>query len=238
MTRALLAVRSAALWTASVAHFVPGALWFAACGRVAPHRFPDRGLRTFCRNVVHLSGARLVVVRSPRVDPGRTAVFVANHVNVFDPFTIAAAIPQPVRGFELASHFHVPVYGALMRSVGNIPVPDRPTRSTLETMRHRTAETLAGGRGLILFPEGTRTRTGAVGPFRGGLLRVVAELGATIVPVTQSGAFALQHPGQRMLRPATITVTLHDPIETAGMTPAERDSLPQRLHGIVAAGLR
>lgn len=237
MTRALLAARSGALWTASVIHFVPGALWFAACSRVAPGRFPERALKGFCRNVVRLAGARFRVVRAPRFDPGRTAVFVANHVNVFDPFTLAAAIPQPARGFELASHFDVPVYGALMRHAGNIPVPDRPTRATIGTMRHRTAEALSRGRSLILFPEGTRTRTGAVGPFRPGLLRMVSELGATIVPVTQSGAFTLQHPGQRTLRPATITVTLHDPIDTAAMTSAERESLPERLRDIVAAGL-
>ncbi len=237
MNRAVLAVRSAALWTAGVAHFVPGALWFAACSRLAPHRFPERALKTFCRTVVRLTGARFAVVRSPRFDPARTAVFVANHVNVFDPFTLAAAIPQPVRGFELSSHFDVPVYGALMRHVGNIPVPARPTRATLETIRRQTAEALAAGRSLILFPEGTRTRTGAVGPFRPGLLRLVADQGATLVPVTQSGAFTLQHPGQRTLRPATITVTLHDPIETATMTAAERELLPERLHAIVAAGL-
>lgn len=236
MSGGLLAVRSAALWTVSVLHFVPGALALAAASRLFPDRPPDRALRTFCRNVVRLTGARFAVHRSPRFDPGRTAVFVANHVNVFDPFTLCAAIPQPVCGFELASHFDVPVYGWLMRNAGNIPIPDRPTRATLETLRHRTAEALARGRSLILFPEGTRTRTGVVGPFRPGLLRIVAELGATIVPVTQAGAFTLQHPGQRTLRPATITVTLHDPVDTAAMTAAERESLPERLRAIVAAG--
>ena len=56
----------------------------------------------------------------------------------------------------------------------------------------RAAATLASGCGLILFPEGTRTRTGLVGPFRPGALRLAAELGVPLVPVSQAGAFELR----------------------------------------------
>jgi 1-acyl-sn-glycerol-3-phosphate acyltransferase len=72
-----------------------------------------------------------------------------------------------------------------------------------------------------------------VGPFRTGALRLVADLGVPIVPVSQVGAFELQHPGKSRLDPVTVTVILHEPVPTAGMSRAELDSLAQRVHEIV-----
>lgn len=237
MNRALLGIRSAALWSAGAVHFVPGALVLAAWSCALPRHPPHRALKGFCRNVVRLTGARFVVRHSPRFDPSATCLFVANHVNVFDPFVLCAAIPQPVRGFELESHFAIPVYGPLMRCLGNIPVPDRPSRGTLRMLRRRTTEDFARGRSLILFPEGTRTRTGEVGPFLTGILRLAVDAAVPLVPVTQAGAFTLQNPGQRMLRPATITVTVHDPIDVSALDADAREALPERLRGIVAGAL-
>ena len=234
MRRLLLEARSALWWLLSVLHFVPGALAMLALSRIAGPRRTERALKPFCRNVVRLTGARFEVRPSPRFDPDRTCVFVSNHVNVFDPFTLCAAIPQPVRGFELESHFRVPVYGWLMRGFGNVPVPERRGRDGLDRMRQSAAASLASGTSLVLFPEGTRTRTGRVGPFRPGAFRFVVDLGVPVVPVTQVGAFELQHPGRRRLEPATVVVHLHDPIETAGLTDAERDALLERVRGIVA----
>ena len=235
MNRTALEVRSGALWTASVLHFVPCAIAIAIGSRLSPAHPPERALKAFCRNVVRLTGARFEVRASPRFDPTATCVFVANHVNVFDPFTLGAAIPQPLRGFELASHFDVPVYGWLMRSLGNLPVPDHPTRPALAALRRRTAEDLARGRSLLLFPEGTRTRSGDVGPFRKGALRMVMDLGVPIVPVTQVGAFTLQHPGRTRLDPAHVVVHLHDPMATLGLSAQERARLPDRVRDVVRA---
>jgi 1-acyl-sn-glycerol-3-phosphate acyltransferase len=235
VNRLALEIRSGTLWTASVLHFVPSAIGLALASRLFPDHPPERAIKAFCRNVVRLAGARLEVRASPGFDPAATCVFVANHVNVFDPFTMGAAIPQPMRGFELASHFDVPVYGWLMRSLGNIPVPDHPTRETLGDLRRRTAEDLARGRSLLLFAEGTRTRTGQVGPFRRGALRVATECGAPIVPVSQVGAFALQHPGRTRLEPARVVVHLHEPIVTAGMSADARARLPGVVRDIVRA---
>lgn len=233
MKSAWLALRSSVLWALSVVHFGVGAPCVALVARSAGARRAHPFLRVFCRNILRLTGARFRVVRSAHVDPRATYLFVVNHVNIFDPFTIAAAVPQPVCGFELESHFKVPAYGLLMRSFGNIPVPDRPSRDGIVRMRNLASEALSAGTSLILFPEGSRTRTGAVGPFRAGALRIVAELGVPVVPVSQLGAFELQHPGKSRLDPVRVTVVLHDPIVTAGMSRAELDALAERVRGVV-----
>ena len=63
----------------------------------------------------------------------RTSIFICNHVNIFDPFVIYSAIPQFVRGFELESHFKIPVYGWMMGRFGNVAVPDAPSAKALKS---------------------------------------------------------------------------------------------------------
>lgn len=105
MKRALLALRSAFLWTLSLLHFFLVAPLLVFLGVfLDPHKH-DWLQRTFCRRIVFLSGARVQAVRSPGFDPHRTCFFMVNHVNLFDPFMLYCAIPQYVRGWELESHF-------------------------------------------------------------------------------------------------------------------------------------
>ncbi len=92
----------------------------------------------FFRNILRLAGARFEVKRAPGFDPDADRlIFICNHVNLFDPFVIYSAIPQFLRGFELESHFKIPVYGWMMGRFGNIPVPDVPSREGLEIMREQ-----------------------------------------------------------------------------------------------------
>lgn len=233
-----LAARSAVLWTLSVLHFFPVGAALVALGAIVPPRRFDPLVRLFTRNQVRLTGARLEVRRAPSFDPRRTCVFVCNHVNVFDPFVAYSAVPQFLRGLELESHFRVPVYGWMMRRFGNVPVPVRRSPAALREMTHRAHAALAAGTSLLVFPEGTRTRTGALGRFHLGAFRLAREAGVPIVPVTQVGAFAVHRVGSRLLLPGTITVHLHSPIETAGRTAAGDGELRDLARGAIEAPLR
>src|SRR5688500_8240194 len=121
---AWITARSAFWWALSVAHFFPGSAGLALLSTALPPRRVDFLLRPFVRNIVRLSGARLKVRHSPGFDPSRTSFFLCNHVSVFDPFFVHAALPQLTRGMELESHFRVAGYGWMMRSLGNVPVPN------------------------------------------------------------------------------------------------------------------
>ena len=166
--------------------------------------------RTFCRRIMFFAGAKVRVVRSPGFDPQKTCFFIANHVNLFDPFALYCAIPQFVRGWELESHFEIPIYGWLMKRFGNVPVPDVRRPSDLKRMWRLTRDAINGGTSLIVFPEGKRTRDGHVDEFQDGAFRVAQQLEIPIVPVSIVGAFQHHRTGHWMFWPATITVHLHD----------------------------
>lgn len=235
MRGGLLALRSAILWILSGLHFFVAAPVLVFLGIFLDPRKHDWLQRTFCRRIVFLSGARVEVIRSPGFDPQRTCFFMVNHVNLFDPFMLYCAIPQYVRGWELESHFKIPAYGWLMKRFGNVPVPDVRRSSDLKRMWRLTQDAVDGGTSLIIFPEAKRSRDGHVDGFEDGGFRVAQQLGIPIVPVSLVGSFQHHRTGHWMLWPATITVHLHDIIETKGMTKRDVPALRDRVREVISA---
>ncbi len=232
---AWLVIRSALLWGASWIHFLPICTFLIALGTAIDPRKNDWPQRAFSRNILRVAGAGFEVRRSPGFDPTRTSIFICNHVNVFDPFVIYSAIPQFVRGFELESHFKIPVYGWMMGRFGNVPVPDVPSREGLQIMTDRARAALESGVSLIAFAEGSRTRTGHVQPFKKGIFSIAQKLGVPIVPMSIVGSYEFFRTGNWMLRPGTITAYLHDTIDTSQVPRSEVDALRRRVQEIVSA---
>ncbi len=235
MKRGFLAVRATFLWILSGLHFFVVAPLLVFLGIfLDPHKH-DWLQRSFCRRIAFLSGVNVEAIRGPGFDPSRTCFFMSNHVNLFDPFMLYCAIPQYVRGWELESHFKIPAYGWLMKRFGNVPVPDVRRPSDLKRMWRLTQDAIDGGTSLIIFPEAKRTRDGHVDGFEEGGFRVAQQLGIPIVPVSIVGSFKHHRTGQWMLWPATVTVHLHDIIETKGMTKQDVAALRERVHNIISA---
>ena len=235
MKKAWLIIRSALLWAISGVHFGVVGLFLVLFGLCVDRRKFDWVNRAFFRNILRLAGAKFEVRKSPSFDSRRTSIFICNHVNIFDPFVIYSAIPQFVRGFELESHFRVPIYGWMMGWFGNIAVPDSPTRESLEIMTQRARAALDSGISLIAFAEGSRTRDGHVHEFKKGIFRIAQRYGIPLVPMSIVGSYEFFRTGNWMLYPGKITVYLHDTIETAQLGRANVDALRQRVQDIVAA---
>lgn len=234
MKNLYLGLRSLFLWTLSGLHFFPVCTALVLLGLAVNPRKNDRPQRWFFRNILRLAGARFRVVRAAGFDPERTSIFICNHINIFDPFVIYSAIPQLVRGWELESHFKVPAYGWMMGKFGNIPVPGHTSPEAFKKLLRRTREALDSGVSVIVFPEGSRTRDGRVGPFREGIFRMLPHLQYPVVPMSIVGAYEWNRTGDWMLYPATVTVLLHDTIETKGLTKKDAEALGKRVQAAVA----
>ena len=233
MKRVWYVVRSALLWLVSLLHFAVAVPCLIALAIVLDPKKHDWLQRAFCRRIMFFSGARVRVVFEPGFDPHKTCFFISNHVNLFDPFVLYCAIPQFVRGWELESHFEIPVYGWLMKRFGNVPVPDVRRPADLKRMWRLTRDAINHGTSLIVFPEGKRTRDGRVDDFQDGAFRVAQQLEIPIVPVSIVGSFKHHRTGHWMFWPAEIRVVLHDTIETSSLNkedvPALRDRVRQTI---------
>jgi 1-acyl-sn-glycerol-3-phosphate acyltransferase len=219
---------------------VCGAYFFTVCpylvikATFVNPRTHDKPQRRFSRRLMRLAGARIEVRPAPGYDSSRTSFFVVNHVNLFDPFVLYCAIPQFIRGLELESHFKIPAYGWMMKRFGNVPVPATHRPADLIRMWKLTRDALDSGISLVVFPEGQRTITGRLGPFKNGVFRMALETGTPIVPVSVVGSFEFNNKLGWGLRSGPIYVYLHDTIETANLD-KENDviALRDRVRGIV-----
>jgi 1-acyl-sn-glycerol-3-phosphate acyltransferase len=208
---------SLGLWGAGVAWLAPMmALQMALYRRFEPRRLQWLE-RLYTRGQVALTGSRWRAVVDPAIDPGRPYVFMQNHVNHLDHCTMYCATPHFKQGVELEEHFRYPLYGAYMRRRGTLPVKRGDFAQLRELVVRMRAE-LAAGNSLLVFPEGTRTVDGHLGPLQPGLFRIVAQLGAPIIPVTVTGMYRVMRKGSLLIRPGHIvTVYCDAPIETAGL---------------------
>ena len=229
MKRVWYVIRSALLWAVSLLHFAISVPTLIALAVIFHPRKHDWLQRAFCRRIIFFAGAKVRVIRDSGFDPQETCFFISNHVNLFDPFVLYCAIPQFVRGWELESHFEIPVYGWLMKRFGNVPVPDVRRPADLKRMWRLTRDAINGGTSLIVFPEGKRTRDGHVDEFQDGAFRVAQQLEIPVVPVSIVGSFKHHRTGHWMFWPGEITIFLHNTIDTSNLSKEDVPALRQHV---------
>jgi len=234
LPRARALVRSAFHWLLSAIFFFPVCGFLLLLEIFIDPRKNDWPQRMLCRVTMKLAGAKLVVRCAQGFDPARTCFLIINHVNLFDPFVLYATVPQFFRGLELESHFRIPVYGWMMKRFGNVPVPDNNRPSDLKRMWRLTRAALDSGVSLAVFPEGQRTRDGRLGSFKDGVFRMAMNFGTPIIPVSMVGAFEFNRKTGWLLRPGTITVHLHEVIETKDLPKGDFEALRDRVHEIIS----
>lgn len=233
MKRLWEVIRSVGFWSASWLHFlivVPVLIALAVVLDPRKHDWLQRGL---CHRIAFFSGAKVVAQMSPGFDGQRTSIFMVNHVNLLDPFMLYCAIPQLVRGWELESHFKIPIYGWLMKRFGNVPVPNVRSPKDVKRLWRMTQAAIDSGVSLIIFPEAKRTRNGHLNEFEDGGFRLAQQLGVPIVPVSLVGSFHHLRTEDWILRPTTITVVLHDTIKTKGMRKEDVPELKRRVKQMI-----
>ena len=228
-------LKAVALWGAGVSWLVPMLGSMTVMQHLTESDRLEFWNRLYCKVQVALTGSTWKSVVHPAVDPDRPYLFAQNHTNHFDHVTLYNATPHFKQGLELETHFSYPFYGWFMKSRGTIPVPaDRERRSA--SIRRSVQAELDRGHSILAFPEGTRTTTGRVAPFRTGIFRIARDLGLPVAPVAVTGMYEVMRKGSLLIRAGhEVTVYVDEPIETAGVPDEEIDALAERVRAVIAA---
>jgi 1-acyl-sn-glycerol-3-phosphate acyltransferase len=183
-----------------------------------------------------LAGIRCVVTGAEHV-LSRAAVYVSNHSSNLDPpivFLALRALFPRVRILYKAELRKIPVLVWVFDAAGFVPV-ERANPAQSRPAVDRAAQALADGHSFIVFPEGTRSRTGELLPFKKGGFVMALKAQVPVVPLTVTGGGAALRKGSVLIRPATIRVQALSPIETAGMEVSDRDLLADRVREVIAS---
>lgn len=157
---------------------------------------------------------RVKVENREVIDPHSSYVFAANHQGAYDIYSIYGFLGHNFKWMMKKSLEKVPMVGLACRCAGHIMVDHSSSAAVKKTMK--TAESrLRGGVSLVVFPEGTRTRTGRMGVFKRGAFRLAVEFGLPIVPITINGSFDVMPRTTYRIKPGRITLTIHEPIYPA-----------------------
>jgi 1-acyl-sn-glycerol-3-phosphate acyltransferase len=181
-----------------------------------------------------LAGVRVVVHGFERLPRGASIV-MANHASNLDPVVLLPQIPGKVVIYLKASLMQIPVLGYAMRLGGFIPVRRDGSVEAAKAASAAAREALEQGRCLVTFPEGTRSRDGALLPFKKGPFFVAMESEAPVVPVSIRGAREMMPKGSLRLRSGTVSVTFHEPLHPENY--AEKEELMEAVRGAIASGL-
>jgi 1-acyl-sn-glycerol-3-phosphate acyltransferase len=184
-----------------------------------------------------LSGIRYRVTGRGRVPPGRAVVFCSNHQSNVDPPVLFRALHRRLHILYKAELSKLPVLGRVIQVGGFIPVPRDQREAAMEAI-DKAAASIRSGNSFLIFPEGTRSKTEQLLPFKKGGFIMAIKAGAPIVPVAISGGRDAMRKGSAIVRPVQVEVRIGDPVETVGYTLDERDALIDVVRERIEALLR
>ena len=182
-----------------------------------------------------LSGVRLRIEGGEHIQRDRAAVYAVNHTsNVEPPILFEALHPifPRLRVLYKAELRRLPILVRAWDLAGFVPL-ERGNREQSLPAIDQAADALRDGASFLIFPEGTRSGTGALLPFKKGGFIMAIKGQAPIVPVAILGARDAMRKGSFVIQPVTVRVRFGRPVETTGLTVAERDELANRVRGKV-----
>lgn len=187
-----------------------------------------------------LSGITCTVDGAENIQHERAAVYAVNHASNVEPPILFDALHElfpRLRIVYKAELRRLPVLVQAFDLAGFVPLQRGNPEQSLPAIEG-AAEALRAGNSFLIFPEGTRSRTGELLPFKKGGFVMAIKGQAPVVPVAIAGARLAMRKGSLVINPVHVRVKLGAPVETAGLTLEDRDSLTatvrQRIQTLLA----
>jgi putative phosphoserine phosphatase/1-acylglycerol-3-phosphate O-acyltransferase len=171
-----------------------------------------------------LAGVSLRVTGEEHIWSHRPAVFTFNHQSALDVFILADLLRRDFTGVVKQEASRDPLFAPLGYLAGVAYVErDRGTKSDAQAALAPARERLREGISIAIAPEGTRSATRQVGPFKKGAFHLAMQAGVPVVPIVIRNAGDLMWRRSLVVRPGTVDVVVHPPIDVSGWKAEELD---------------
>lgn len=215
------------LLAAGTAAFYLGAAWSSAAGlalsvaKQDPGLLTSAGLAPGCQLGLSLAGVRLRIAAGEEyLESARPCVFVFNHQSKLDVPILGALLKHDITGVAKQEVRSVPAIGQLMAMAGMVFIDRSNTARAIEAMAPAVAKLRDEGVSLAIAPEGTRSVTPRVGPFKKGAFHIAMQAGVPVVPIVIRNAGQLMWRGDQLVRPGTVDIRVLPPVDTSSWTAA------------------
>lgn len=196
-------------------------------------RLAWRFAKAQARNLTRLCGVRVVVRGAERLGPG-PYVFTPNHQSHYDIAALLGYLPGENRFAAKEALFREPILGAVMRTLGMIPIDRNDSEGSIRRLRSLRDRKFS----VVIFPEGTRSGDGSLLPFKKGAFVAAIDLEMPIVPVVCRGsADVMPKGGYLSILPGTVEIDVLEPIPTTGLRYEDRDRLREMVRERITAVL-
>lgn len=179
---------------------------------------------------------RTRVFGQSHVDPNQSYVIVVNHESNLDILAIYGYLPVDFRWVMKIEIRKIPFIGGACARMKHVYV-DRSNRDKALASLQKAREQLVGGTSILFFPEGTRSKTRELLPFKKGAFRMAIDLNLPILPVTlRDTGLLMPARGVEARRPGTLGVMIHEPISVEGLTPDDLPDLMAHCRNVIDQG--
>ncbi len=171
--------------------------------------------RIYSKGILFITGVRLEVIGAKNVDPDKVYVYVSNHGNMFDIPCIMASAPTNASIVFKKELAKIPFFGWSLATGPYIIVNRQNPEKAMKSIERGKRMMSEKGISVVLFAEGTRSKTDSVQPFKRGAFHLASIVKFPIIPVSVCGAQKIMPNGVFSQRKGTIKIIYGRPIETA-----------------------
>ena len=189
--------------------------------------------RLWSRILLFLSGVTVEIKGTENLLQDGPQILASNHQGAFDILALQAFIPMQFRWVAKKSLFKIPIVGWSMSLAGYIGI-ERERASSAYKSIEAAAERIKNGTSVLIFPEGTRSNTGELLPFKRGGFLLATKSGVTVVPVSIQGTADIMKKKSILIRPGIVKVVIEKPIPVLD---ADEKLLMERVRKAIENGL-
>ena len=192
----------------------------------------------WARIVLWLAAARVTVQGAGNI-PSREVPYVVamNHQSNMDIPILVYSLPVQLRFIGKIELRKIPIFGSALIKTGHFLIDRRDHKKAMEGIKAAGESLRQRGVSVVFAPEGTRSESGDLLPFKKGAFVMGIETGIPILPVTIDGSRLSLAKGSMWARKADVTVTIHQPVPTESLSYEDRDELLEKVRGVIEKSL-
>lgn len=222
----MVLLRSVLLWSAAaVITFVLSLIVVIGAFLGFKQKTFDRIAHYWGWAITRLSPVRVIVEGMENIRLDQPQIIASNHQSWYDVFVLAALIPKQYRFVAKQELRKIPIFGRAWVAAGHVSVDRSDRKQAIQSLERFGKVIREDKSSIVIFPEGTRSPTGELQPFKKGAFMLALHTHVDIVPVGISGSRAVLKKGDWRVNKGTIIVRVGQPIPTTGFTSANRDVL-------------